>query len=116
MPKRAKKKAAPVKVDFTPVFYTPTITTRLPDGSVVARAGKTVALVGEDEINTAEAADILGCKVSWVGSLCDRGVLREGKDWRRIAAAGRRRGGNYKIKRASVIKLACLRIEEEKFA
>jgi len=85
---------------FEPIFYTPTITTRQPDGSLVIKAGKPVVLGGEDEITTAEAARILGCGVSWVGSLCDRGTLIEGVDWRRIGVRG-----NYKIKRASVIAL-----------
>ena len=54
-----------------------------------------------------EAARILGCEVDWVGKLCDRGTFVEGADWRRIGVRG-----NYKIKRASVLRLAGHQIEE----
>jgi hypothetical protein len=92
---------------FTATFYIPPIVTRGPDGSVTVRAGKPVLLGGEDEINTAEAARIIGCSVSWIGALCDRGTLLEGRDWRRISVRG-----NYKIKRASILKLAGVRQQE----
>lgn len=94
---------------FDPVVYTPTITTRQPDGSMIVRAGKPVILNGEDEITTAEAARILGCQVNWVGALCDRGTFIEGRDWRRIGPRG-----NYKLRRSSVIKHAGYQMEESK--
>jgi hypothetical protein len=103
------KTKLPVKKDFIPAVFISPITTRMPDGSLNVRAGKPVVLGGEDEINTAEAARILRCSVSWVGALCDRGTLLEGQDWRRIGVRG-----NYKIKRASVIALAGMRLEQEK--
>ena len=84
-----------------PVVHVPAIRVRLPDGSVTIRAGQPVVLNGADEISSAEAARILGCEVDWVGKLADRGTLVEGKDWRRIGTRG-----NYKIKRASVLRLA----------
>ena len=92
---------------FDPVVFTPTIKTRQPDGSLVVRAGAPVILNGADEISSAEAARILGCEVDWVGKLCDRGTFVEGDDWRRIGVRG-----NYKIRRASVLRLAGHQIEE----
>lgn len=89
-----------VSPGFDPVFFTPTIIARQPDGSVVARAGKPVLLNGEDYIGTAEASRMLGCSPDWVGRLCDSGKLLEGEDWRRI---GQR--GNYQIKRTSILRL-----------
>jgi len=86
---------------FDAVVYTPTIKVRQPDGSLLVRAGTPVVLGGDDEINSAEAARILGCEVDWVGKLCDRGTLVENTDWRRIGVRG-----NYKIKRASVLGLS----------
>jgi hypothetical protein len=83
-----------------PVVYIPPTITRQPDGSITVRAGKPIILNGEDEIGTAEAAKILGCGITWVSRICDEGKLREGIDWRRIGDRG-----NYRIKRASVMKL-----------
>ena len=92
---------------FDPAVFTPTIRTRQPDGSIIVRAGTPVVLNGADEISTAEAAKILGCEIDWVGKLCDRGTFVEGEDWRRIGTRG-----NYKLKRAAVIKHAGLKLEE----
>jgi hypothetical protein len=97
----AKAQGTPALPGFEPVVYTPTITTRQPDGSLVIKAGKPVMLGGEDEIGTTEAGRLMGCTGAWVEKLCDRGTLQEGVDWRRIGARG-----NYKIKRASIIALA----------
>lgn len=93
---------------FDPVAFTPTIKTRQPDGSITVRAGVPVILNGADEIGTAEAARILGCEIDWIGKLCDRGTFIEGEDWRRIGTRG-----NYKLKRAAVIKHAGLKLEEQ---
>ena len=92
-----------------PVVFVPSVKVRLPDGSVTVRAGQPVILNGEDEISSAEAARILGCEVDWVGKLCDRGTFVEGDDWRRIGVRG-----NYKLKRASVLKLAGYNLEMAK--
>ena len=89
------------------MVYIPPIVCRQPGGGVLITAGRPVILNGEDEISTAEAARILGCGVSWVGSLCDRGTLVEGKDWHRIS-----KRGNYKIKRAAVLALRGLNLGE----
>ena len=89
-----------------PVVFVPSVKVRLPDGSVIVRAGQPVILNGADEISSAEAARILGCEVDWVGKLCDRGTFVAGDDWRRIGVRG-----NYKIKRASVLKLAGYNLE-----
>jgi len=91
---------------FDPVVFIPSIRVRLPDGSLTVKAGQPLILNGEDEINSAEAARILGCEVDWVGKLCDRGTLIENADWRRIGVRG-----NYKIKRASVLKMAGYNLE-----
>lgn len=106
--KKNKHNGTPALPGFEPVIYIPPITTRLADGSLTIRAGKPVVLNGEDEINTAEAARILGCGVNWVGALCDQGKLQEGADWRRIGVRG-----NYKIKRASVFALAGLSVGDK---
>lgn len=70
------------------------------DGSVTVRPGKAVVLAGEDWLTTSEAGKILGVTSDWVGRLCDQGKLEEGRDWRRISPRS-----NYKIRRASVLKL-----------
>jgi len=101
MKRKAKTNGTPVLPGFEPVVYVPAVTTRQPDGSLIVRAGKPVVLGGEDEIGTAEAGRIMGCTGDWVAELCDRGVLKEGDDWRRIGGRG-----NYRIKRASIIALA----------
>ena len=92
---------------FDPVVHIPPIKVRQPDGSITVKAGQPVILNGEDEINSAEAARILGCEIDWVGKLCERGSLVEGEDWRRIGERG-----NYKIKRASILRLAGCDIAE----
>lgn len=89
------------QLTFEPIVHIPVVRIPQPDGSLLIRPGKPVVLGGEDEIGTAEAAKILGCEPDWVGRLCERGTLLEGRDWRRIGERG-----NYKIKRASVIALA----------
>ena len=94
---------------WDPVVYTPTIKTRQPDGSILLRAGVPVVLNGDDEIDTHEAARIMGCSRDYVGRMCDEGIFHESVDWRRIGTRG-----NYKLKRASVLKHAGYQIEEEK--
>ena len=96
-------KAAPGAKVFDPQVYTPSVKTRLPDGSILVRAGVPVILNGEDEVGTAEAARIMGCSRDYVGRLCDEGIFVEGVDQRRI---GKR--GNYRIKRAAVLRHAPL--------
>jgi hypothetical protein len=80
------------------VFFPP-IKIHQPDGSVLVKPGRAIVLAGADEINTAEAARILGVSISYVGALCDHGVFLEGQDWRRLGARG-----NYRLKRASVLR------------
>lgn len=109
MKRRATNDPTPALPGFEPIVHVPAVATRMPDGSLVIRAGKPVLLGGEDEISTSEAARILGCAPDWVGRLCDQGKFIEGRDWRRIGERG-----NYKIKRASVIALAGYNIEETK--
>lgn len=72
-----------------------------PDGSVLIKPGKAVVLNGADEITTAEAGKILGCSADWISRRCDRVDLIEGRDWRRVGTRG-----NYRIKRASILKLS----------
>ena len=93
--------ATPPLPGFAPIIHIPVIRVPQPNGDLLIRAGKPVVLGGEDEISTTEAAAILGCTLDWVGRLCDRGTLIEGVDWRRIGDRGL-----YRIKRASVIRLA----------
>lgn len=100
LPMKRNPDPTPALPGFEPLVHYPVVRVPQPDGSLLLRPGKPVVLSGEDEITTAEAARILGCTVSWMGKLCDRGTLNEGTDWRRI---GHR--GNYRIKRASVIRL-----------
>ena len=50
------------------------------------------------EIDTAVAAQILGCSKRKVQSLCDMGVLMERRDWRRLVD-----GGRYHLRRRSVV-------------
>ena len=97
-----KTNALPVP-PFDPVVYTPSIRTRQPDGSILVRAGVPGVLNGEDEVGTAEAARIIGCSRDYVGRLCDLGTFVEGVDQRRIGCRG-----NYRIKRAAVLKFAML--------
>lgn len=97
-----KTNALPVP-PFDPVVYTPTIKARQPDGSIIVRPGVPVVLNGEDEISTQEAARLMGCSRDHVGRLCDLGTFVEGVDHRRIGCRG-----NYRIKRASVLKFAML--------
>lgn len=90
----------PALPGFEPLVHYPVVRVPQPDGSLLIRPGKPVVLQGEDEIGSAEAASMLGCTVDWIGRLCDRGTLVEGRDWTRIGERG-----NYRIKRSSVIRL-----------
>jgi len=81
-------------------FYTPTTVIRQPDGSVIARAGKPVALSHGDYIRTTEAGRILGLSQHRVEDLCNEGKLVEGKDWWRVGERGWLR-----IRRAAVLAM-----------
>lgn len=65
----------------------------------------------EDYISTSEMARMLGISQRRAIAICDEGVLSEVKDWWRLPssshnkASNGRRGGNYRIKRSSVLKL-----------
>lgn len=66
----------------------------------------------DEEIGTAEAARLAGLSQRRIIAWCDEGRLVEGVDWRRPAASSHNkasnglRGGNYKIKKSSVLRLA----------
>ena len=81
-----------------PEFFTPTVVARQPDGSLVARAGKPVAVPNGDFITTAEAARRLGFSQGYVEQLCNEGVFIEGEDWWRMGERGW-----FRIRRAAVL-------------
>jgi hypothetical protein len=53
-----------------------------------------------DEVGTREAAEILGLSQRRVQSMCDEGILAEGRDWRRTPC--RSGHSHYRIKRAAL--------------
>ncbi len=57
-----------------PEFFVPAVQTRQPDGSVIVRAGKPVAM--GDDISTAEAAQILGLSQRCIEQQCTEGMFR----------------------------------------
>jgi len=70
------KKPSPTQEEFTfsvPAFFVPAVQTRQPDGSVIVRAGKPVAM-GEN-ISTAEAAQILGLSQRCIEQQCTEGMF-----------------------------------------
>lgn len=72
-----------------------------PDGSHVLRPGRIIE--ADDEIGTAEASRILGVAQRTVQFYCDRGVLVEGREWRKNPSIEGR--GQYRIKRDAVLRL-----------
>jgi hypothetical protein len=84
-----------------PTVQTPWLKLPQPDGSIVLRPGKPLVL-GE-EIGSAEAARILGLSQRRVQSLCEEGVLVEGRDWRKNPCASG--DGNLRIQREAVLRL-----------
>lgn len=106
----ASPTAAPAVASATPppTIITSWVKIPQPDGSFILKPGRPV--VASEEIGTAEAARILGLSRDHVARICDEGkLLLEGVDWRKLPPKpGTIRGGNYHIKRASIIRLAGL--------
>ena len=60
-----------------------------------------------DEIDTREAALLLGCAQRTVQAACDEGrYLVEGRDWRKIYGRGGR--GVYRLRRDAVLRLGAI--------
>jgi len=97
----SKRAPDPAQLTFAPVVYTPTVTARQPDGSLVIRAGRPVVLDGDDEIGSIEAAKIIGCDQNSIYRYLDEGLLVQGRDWRQIAE-----GRRYYIRRAAILRLS----------
>src|SRR5258708_1563725 len=77
--------------------------TQLPSGVAVLVEADGSQVVLEEEINSREAARLLGVSLRWMQNLCDTGVLHEQLDWRKLPARGT--NGGYRIKRAAVMRL-----------
>ncbi len=69
--------------------------------AILEPGGKVEAL--PKEIGTAQAAEVLGCSIRAVQDMCDRGLLVEGRDWRKLRLRGAR--GEYRITHAAVLRL-----------
>jgi hypothetical protein len=77
-----------------PRVLEPTLATIFPDGKVEPIPEYITAL---------EAAGILRCSIRTIQGMCERGVLVEGREWRKICARGAR--GEYRISRAGVLRI-----------
>jgi hypothetical protein len=55
------------------------------------------------EIGTQAASEVLSCSVRAVQDMCDRGLLEEGRDWRKLYLRGAR--GEYRIAQSAVLRL-----------
>ena len=64
--------------------------------------GGTKTTVFEREIDVGQAAQLLGKSKRRIQAMCDEGVLREGRDWRK---SDPRPSGRYLIKFDSVMRL-----------
>ena len=71
------------------------------DGDVMVRRDGTMQVL-EDEVNTREAARLIGCSIRHVQAMCDEGMIAEG-DWRRLPSCDR--VGQYRIKRDAVLRI-----------
>ena len=71
-----------------------TLAVILPDGKVE---------ILPDYLSAQEAAVLLECSVRCVQAMCERGVLVEGTEWRKLWATGGR--GRLRISREGVLRL-----------
>ena len=86
---------------LSPKLITPWIRVPGLNGEFILKPGKPV--FEEEEIGTREAARLLGLSQRRVNEMCDQGLFVEGRDWWR--PPGQKRGGQYHIRRAAVLRM-----------